>query len=136
MHIKSKIFTPDEFIALTETESLKWINYCEIVIYPDGNIELARPSHTETLFRYYENKYHLSRAEINREIPEWCSPLHYIIEKENLVSVWYEFVICSEAITAEQERTLEILKEYKLIKTGYIKDYSHEYSLALERENI
>ena len=111
-----------------------WREYCEIVIYPDGNIELARPSHTETLFRYYRNKYHMTRDEINEEIPFDCSPLHYTIEKENLVSVWYQFIICSEKITPKQEKTLKFLVNHELISDKYARTYSHEYSLAAARQ--
>lgn len=136
MYINYQILTPDEFLAVTKMNSDMWIWYCEILIFPDGNISLARPSHTETVFSYYEKKNHITRDEINKEIPEYCSPLHYIIEKENLVSVWYQFIICSENITPKQEKTLKFLVNHELISDKYARTYSHEYSLALSRQNI
>lgn len=136
MYINYQILKPDEFLAVTKMNSDMWIGYCEILIFPDGNISLARPSHTETVFSYYEKKNHVTRDEISKEIPEYCSPLHYIIEKENLVSVWYQFIICSENITPKQEKTLKFLVNHELISDKYVRTYSHEYSLALARQNM
>lgn len=128
MYINYQILTPDEFLAVTKMNSDMWIGYCEILIFPDGNISLARPSHTETVFSYYEKKNHVTRDEINKEIPEYCSPLHY------MVSVWYQFIICSENITPKQEKTLKFLVNHELISDKYVRTYSHEYSLTVSRQ--
>ena len=90
MYINYQILTPDEFLAVTKMNSDMWIGYCEILIFPDGNISLARPSHTETVFSYYEKKNHITRDEIHKEIPDYCRPLQSIIDTEKLVSVWYQ----------------------------------------------
>ena len=62
--------------------------------------------------------------------------IFYIIDKENLVSVWYQFIICSENITPKQEKTLKFLVNHELISDKYARTYSHEYSLAVARQNM
>lgn len=46
---KHKKFSIDEFMQLVSNNKLEFINYCEIVIDPNGYIYLCIPSHEQTL---------------------------------------------------------------------------------------
>ena len=53
-----------EFIEHVKQNELKYINYCEVIIGPYGNIIEAIPSHTETVIAYAMEKENKSRKDI------------------------------------------------------------------------
>lgn len=107
----------------THAENFK--NYCEVVIYEDGKIEYAVPSHQEKAISIYCKNHNISRKELWKLIPFTESPLHWICYYEGLVSVWYEMIVKPENITKEQKRSLARLvlngcidKDYKTLILG------------------
>ena len=54
-------------------ENYHHINYCEVIIHPDGTIEEARPSHLESLIRYMN----LPREVIYELMPISDSPISW-----------------------------------------------------------
>lgn len=96
----------------------KYTNYLEAVIFEDGHIEYAVPSHQEKLVSIackIENK---SREEIVDETPpeyyfDW---LNYLINKTKCVSVWFDFIITPKQISDAQNQTI-----IELIAAGAIR---------------
>lgn len=94
-------------------ENYNHINYCEVIIYPDGTIEEARPSHTESLMRYMA----LPRDIIYEMIPISDSPISWLVRKSECVAVWYEHQLLPfEGITKAQGYVLKELATANKIK--------------------
>ena len=97
-----------EFIA-----NYHHINYCEIIIHPDGTIEEARPSHIESLIRYIG----LPREVIYELMPISDSPISWLVRKTECVAVWYEHQLLPfEEITKAQQYVLKELSNANKIK--------------------
>ena len=125
--------------------------YCEAIIFPNGEIIDARPSHTEALIRQVMCDYSLCREEIAKMMPDNASPLHWIIDKFNYGCVWYNSAIVSvnhtEAIlnTIQELINADILQnvirldktdEYKRCEILSSKEINEELLLSLERQTI
>ena len=94
-------------------ENYPHINYCEIIIHPDGTIEEARPSHIESLIRYIG----LPREVINEMMPISDSPITWLVRKSECVAVWYEHQLLPfEGITKAQRYVLKELANANKIK--------------------
>ena len=65
----------------------KYIHYCEIIIGKIGEIELAHPCHVEKLIDIARRKAKISREEYIDTIPTLCSPVYWIVSKENYICV-------------------------------------------------
>ena len=89
-------------------------NYLEVIIYSDGHVEYAVPSHQEKLISICREKLHKSRDEIN----DMCPPEYYgdfivwLCNISGCVSVWDNFIMKSdtEQLTNAQYNTLTALK--------------------------
>lgn len=130
-------YTIDQFIELTKRNPDDWKGYCEILIDNDGSVILARPSHQEALIQYYCDKENITREEMMKLFPIEYSPSHLIIDKYNLISVWYMCIIYSyNNINDNQRNTLDILTDNHLIlPSDKINQCpTREYRLYLERE--
>ena len=69
-------------------------------------------------------------------IPREFSPVHFIVDKYDLISVWYESILSSSKGPNEaQLKSLELLKENKLIMPEYLMGKTNEYHLYLYRKN-
>lgn len=108
------IFTAEDFIAYTKDHSQDFINYCEAVIAENGNIILARPSHTAVL--------HSIVREIKKGTNFEFTVMGYFDELQsiaNCIWVWYvqQEALSKHALTKSQKKTLG-----KLVAAGLIKD--------------
>ena len=65
---KYRIF---EFIDHVKQNKDDYINYCEIIIDPYGNIIKANPSHSEAVVSYAMEKENKTREQIKTEKPLW-----------------------------------------------------------------
>lgn len=131
-------YTIDQFIELTKLNPDNWKGYCEILIDNDGSVILARPSHQEALIQYYCNKENITRDQAVESIPISYSPLHFIVDKYNIISVWYMCIIYSyNNMNNDQRNTLDILADNHLIlPSDEIDQYpTREYRIYLERED-
>lgn len=98
-------------------------NYCEAVIYPNGDIEDAIPGHTYKLMSI-TNK---SGKELNKLIPNTAAPLDWLLEYTECVCIWYDF-FKYDSLTNEQLNTIQELVNNNILAnltTGYRTD---EYS--------
>ena len=101
------------------TEHLKrYVNYTEVIIFPDGHIEYAIPSHQEKLISILCNTEHKSRQQVIDETPpeyyfDW---LNYLLNKTGCISVWFDFIITPKQMTDAQNDTI-----INLIQSGAVR---------------
>lgn len=94
-------------------ENYHHINYCEVIIHPDGTIEEARPSHFESLIRYMN----LPREVIYELMPISDSPISWLVRKTECVAVWYKHQLLPfKEITKAQRYVLKELANANKIK--------------------
>lgn len=115
-----------------ETHKKNFINYLEAVILKDGKIEYAVPSHAQRLEVIYCKAHNISMNELYNIIPITDSPVTWIIYKEGIIAVWYDFIMRPEVITKEQQDALDKLRD-----TGCInKDYESKVVFKNKYNNI
>lgn len=94
-------------------ETYKHINYCEIIIKPNGEILEAIPSHIECLIKILG----LPREAVQELIPISDSPISWLVRKTGCVSVWYHAQeLPYETISDEQQYVLAELSAHNKIK--------------------
>lgn len=99
--------TADKFI-----EEHTYINYCEAIIYPDGTIEYASPSHIEALIR--ETKE--SMENIYNKMPIQASPIEWLSEYTKCIPVWTQGYILPQRISIPQKIALNKLIKVCLVE--------------------
>lgn len=128
-----------DFIEYTKKNPLNFINYCEVIIDPYGNIIIANPSHTETALKYAMEKENKTRDQIIQELREiFCLPLEWVVDKYGLIAVWncgYMYSSYKRSPNRFQKRTLNILLKNNLIKEEYVRPAS-EYKNYLFRKSM
>ena len=87
------------------------ICYTEAIIYPDGTIAYARPSHQETLIRATGK----TRKELMQIIPIEDDVIEWLVNYTGCVCVWYNSIIKPNETTKEQDYTIGELIRSKLI---------------------
>lgn len=125
-----------QFIKHTKSDPLKWITYCEIVINKHGGIIIVNPSHEKTLLEYVAEKENKTVEQIMKEIPEWCSPSDFIVDKYGIIAVWYNRLLVSSIyrINRFQQRTIDILKANNLIYEDCYIEKARDYAVYRYRE--
>lgn len=127
-----------EFIKHTEENPLSYINYCEVIIDPYGNIIIASPSHTETVIEYTMLKENKTREELKSEIPMHCLPLEWCVDKYGLIAVWYcgyMYSAYKRSPNRFQRKSLDILLKHGLIIEDYVQP-ANEYKHYLYRKSL
>lgn len=99
-----------------------YIGYCEIIIKPNGLIEMAQPSHTEKLIALTKK----SREEIYDMMPMYASPIDWLVGYTNCVAVWYELYMYSD-LTEKQKNTIKKLKNAGCIRSSAMGIKTQEY---------
>lgn len=102
-----KGMTVYEFLDYVDDNPSKLIKYCEIVLDENGLIYLANPCHIEFMYYYCAKKYGVSKEEYIDTIPTFESPSDWIVEKEKLIPVWYNYFIGNP--NRFQRKVLQIL---------------------------
>ena len=96
---------PQHINTFINFHKLHHINYCEVIIYPNGDIEYCIPSHQETLLRACKmNKDEFMKICINNDV------LIDLCNKSKCVAVWYNLYINPNEMTDEQFNSLISLK--------------------------
>lgn len=103
------IYTLEEFIAYTQAHPYDFISYCEVVIAENGNILLARPSHTVTLHSIVRQV--TKGTDFEFSVGGYADEL---LDLSKCVSVWYGH---QEAhfLSPKQKEALKRLAEKGLI---------------------
>ena len=92
-------------------------HYLEVVIFPDGKVEYAVPSHQEKLISIARKKKRMSRQEYLDSVPRefYFDFLNYLLRDTGCISVW-NCGYAAAAMTKEQEETLKLLTTKGLMK--------------------
>ena len=127
------------------------INYCEALIFPNGDIINATPSHIEALIKQVTYDYSLRRDKLVEMIPCDASPLHWIIDRYNYGCIWYNSAIVSidhtKAILNTIQKLIDVnilhntvqieeTDEYKRCKILSTKNFNEASLFALKRQII
>lgn len=100
------------------------INYCEAIVYPNGDIEDCVPGHVYK-FMDVTGK---SNEEIDKLMPITASPIHWLIGYTKCVGLWTRFFIY-DTITDEQIDTIQQLVIHNVLpEKGICGDKTDEYS--------
>ena len=89
----------------------KHIYYCEAIIYPDGSIEDAVPSHSEKLYSVAMSMLGVSRSELYTRMPMIASPVHWCVGATKCIAVWYECGVCENIVTDAQRESWALLSD-------------------------
>lgn len=92
--------------------------YFEALIFPDGHIEYAVPSHQELLIKKGCEKYNLSREKLMSYIPS----LESLINDLGVILCWYDSIRLPRSITKEQINTLKELIDNEIIVLRSVED--------------
>ena len=97
-----------------------YTDYLEVVIFPDGHIEYAVPSHQEKLIAVCLDKLGVSRYELENMCPReyYCDYMTWLCNMSGCVSVWSHYIAKSDKLplTTEQINAINSLKEAKLLQ--------------------
>lgn len=108
-------------------------NYCEAVIFPDGSIEDARPSHCEMLLKITGE----DRFVMYDKMPINAGPVAWLVDYTNCCSIWFQMGMLPENLTKEQENTIKILKNAGQLSKDFEAVKNHEMKIcALQQEIV
>lgn len=103
-----------------EQHTQNFVDYLEVVVFPDGHIEYAVPSHQEKLIAVCMKELGLTRDELNKRCPKeyYFDFMTWLCNVSHCVSVWNEYIVTSDIVplTIEQRKTLQ-----ELIKCGLLR---------------
>ena len=92
-----------------------YIQYCECIIYKDGMIEYACPSHLEVLIKHTgETKEH-----IYGKMDIFDSPIDWLVQYTGCIAVYTNGYLKPNIVTSEQQKVLDAL-----IKNNLVSDYN------------
>lgn len=92
--------------------------YFEALVFPDGHVEYAVPSHQELLIKKGCEKYNLSREKIMSYIPS----LESLINDLGVILCWYDSIKLPRSITKEQINTLKELIDNEIMVLRSVED--------------
>lgn len=126
-----------DFLDLVKKEKGLWTNYCEILILRNGMIELARPCHQEKLIEYCCEAEEITREEFIKAFPKHLLVTSFLCERYSIISVWFNRLEVPSQINRFQQRTIDILKQNKLISKDptYVKCTEYSWYLNDLNEN-
>ena len=108
--------------------SMKTFNYLEVIIYPDGRIAYAVPSHQEKLKAICIEATSREEFEERLKSPEaWADYIQWLCNYSGCVSVWVNFCIKPKDITPAQLQTLKVLSETSYEVAPDLKLYRGEF---------
>lgn len=92
--------------------------YTEVIIFPDGNVEYAIPSHQEKLCQVLSEMKDWTRQEVIDNTPKeyYFDWMKWLLNETGCISVWYDFILTPEEVTDAQTKTIAMLIQKKAIK--------------------
>lgn len=97
-------------------------NYCECIIYPNGDLEDAKYGHQNKIMEASGK----SKEELNKMIPRIAAPSLYLVGYTKCILVSYDFFIF-DSITEEQRNSIQELVNHGILLNGIIGHYTDEY---------
>lgn len=110
--LPTKRFTLQEFLNY---HPYHHVNYCEIIIHPNGDISYCVPSHQERLIK----ECGIEREKLYDLIPIDCDVLDWLIDKTDCAAIWFEFGFLPNDYTEEQTDSLIQLKQHGCIAKDF-----------------
>lgn len=110
-----------------ELHSKSFKGWCELVIWPDGKIEYAVPSHIEKLINGYCEKTGLNH-EVIREMLRVSQDSPYyrrLLEATGMLFVWYDSVYSATKLTSAQHKSLTSLLLHGCISDKAVCDINY-----------
>ena len=108
-----------EFDVKTHVDTFHY--YCEVVIWPDGKIEYAVPSHTEKLLQIYCEIHGLTREEAIEDLrTKVWNDCDYVMKETGIIEVWYDYLHNETAPTDAQLKALSTKRTVPNIKISSI----------------
>ena len=106
-----------------EQHKKHYINYLEVILFPDGSIEYAVPSHQEKLISICCEQLKVSRDTLYEMCPNeyYGDVIVWMCNLSGCAALWSNNIVKSDTnpLTNAQYKTLEKLKEAN-IYDGYI----------------
>lgn len=103
-----------------ELHKQNFVDYLEVVIFPDGHIEYAIPSHQEKLIAVCMKELGISRDELTNRCPKeyYFDFLTWLCNVSHCVSVWSGCIVKSDTVplTKEQRDTIRLLQKEDLLR--------------------
>lgn len=117
----------DEFL---KHHTKNFIQYCEIVIHPDGDIEYCIPSHQQKLIELTG----LTADTLWNKIDMMSDVMIELCNMTNCVSVWFDLYINPKNVTKKQLSTLKSLKNSNCINSKLSINSEPGYHLLLNNK--
>ena len=94
-----------------EKHKERFVNYFEVIIFEDGHIEYAVPSHQEKMILIAQAKLHVSREELFKMCPRdmYSDVIIWLSEITGAISVWDNYI----QFYYMNEKQLESLRKLK-----------------------
>lgn len=91
-----------------QTHVKTFVYYCEVIMWPDGKVEYAIPSHVEKLIAVYADKKGMTVSETKDMLrKETCYPYYRrIMDELSIMFVWYDSVFSTKKPTKDQLKML------------------------------
>lgn len=105
------LYGPQPINKFIEFHKAHHINYCEAVIYPNGDVEYCIPSHQETLLRICN----ISKEEFAKRIFSCDEIMIELCNESKCIATWYNMYINPNEITEKQFESLCLLRNNNCI---------------------
>ena len=91
------------------------VGYCEAIIFPDGTIEDAVPSHPEKLKKIAN----MPKKVLNKMMPHNAAPIEWLLGYTKCVAVWWA-LFKYDSITPEQLNTIQELVNHGIMHEAVV----------------
>ena len=98
-----------------ERHNAHFINYCEVVVYPDGKVEYATPSHQEKMIEIYAKKHNITNSKAKEIFYDDIDFFDKILDDTGIVLVWYNNFQFTK-INKTQIEVLNLMKVFGCIR--------------------
>lgn len=109
-----------------ELHAKTFLCYCEVIIWPDGKIEYAIPSHNEIILKAYAQAHGLTREEAIEEarLRYGYDAMFQIMKELGIIEVWYDNMHNETPLTDAQYEALAMLLKHGCISAKCFDSYS------------
>ena len=90
--------------------------YCEVIIWPDGKVEYAIPSHSEKLYQEYCKKHNLNRDQLWEQFKgREFAATDLMMEDLGIIFIWYDHMMNVTKVTQKQLDVIGELIKYDCV---------------------
>lgn len=108
------IRTPEEFIE--NHNRIRLVAYCEALIYPNGDIQYAIPSHTKAALRLYARKIKVPMYDVMNHISIQDYSESWLLKETGCIFLWYHYYAGTP--NEKQMQTIKKLIKAKIVAVG------------------